>query len=328
MNLVYTIDNNFVPQLAANIQSVKQNNPNTHLNFYILSMGLSKANIDNLTAFFSDELCDVIIIDISDFKDRIAFEFDTTGWNEIVLARLLLDNYLPNKIERVIYLDADTICRSSLRGLWQADLDGKTIAMAPEPTADRNRRTSLGIGSYPYCNAGVVLFNLKKWRDNDMEKGILNFCKQNKEKLFANDQDALNVYLKDDIKVMSISYNYSNIFDYYPFEYLNKLMPNFCSKIAYEHARANPAIVHFLGEDRPWRAGNTHRFSSDYFYYLRQTPWSEAPIEYGWEQYYKAWGLFNTITSPFPSARYKVITSLIPLFMKVRAKKRRQDESR
>lgn len=161
MNLVYTIDNNFVPQLAANIQSVKQNNPNTQLNFYILSMGLSKANVDNLTGFFSDELCDVIIIDISDFKDRIAFEFDTTGWNEIVLARLLLDNYLPNKIERVIYLDADTICRSSLRGLWQADLDGKTIAMAPEPTADRNRRTSLGIGSYPYCNAGVVLFNLK-----------------------------------------------------------------------------------------------------------------------------------------------------------------------
>ena len=200
--------------------------------------------------------------------------------------------------------------------------------MAPEPTADRNRRTSLGIGSYPYCNAGVVLFNLKKWRDNDMEKGILNFCKRNKEKLFANDQDALNVYLKDDIKVMSISYNYSNIFDYYPFEYLNKLMPNFCSKIAFEHARANPAIVHFLGEDRPWRAGNTHRFSSDYFYYLRQTPWSEAPIEYGWEQYYKAWGLFNTITSPFPSARYKAITSLIPLFMKVRAKKRKQDESR
>lgn len=30
MNLVYTIDNNFVPQLAANIQSVKQNNPNTN----------------------------------------------------------------------------------------------------------------------------------------------------------------------------------------------------------------------------------------------------------------------------------------------------------
>ena len=113
MNLVYTIDNNFVPQLAANIQSVKQNNPNIHLNFYILSMGLSKANVNNLTDFFSDELCDVIIIDISDFKDRIAFEFDTTGWNEIVLARLLLDNYLPNKIEWVIYLDANTICRSS-----------------------------------------------------------------------------------------------------------------------------------------------------------------------------------------------------------------------
>ena len=130
MNLVYTIDNNFVPQLAANIQSVKQNNPNIQLNFYILSMGLSKANVDYLTDFFSDKLCDVIIIDISDFKDRIAFEFDTTGWNEIVLARLLLDNYLPNEIERVIYLDADTICRSSLREFWQADLDGKTIACA------------------------------------------------------------------------------------------------------------------------------------------------------------------------------------------------------
>ena len=57
MNLVYTIDNNFVPQLAANIQSVKQNNPNIQLNFYILSMGLSKANVDYLTDFFSAMRC-------------------------------------------------------------------------------------------------------------------------------------------------------------------------------------------------------------------------------------------------------------------------------
>ncbi len=44
-----------------------------------------------------------------------------------------------------------------------------------------------------------------------------------KWRAFANDQDALNGALKEEIKTLSITYNYFNIFDVYPYRTLEKL---------------------------------------------------------------------------------------------------------
>lgn len=48
---------------------------------------------------------------MGDIKQYFDFEFDTTGWNSIVLARLVLDKFLPEDMEKVLYLDGDTIVR-------------------------------------------------------------------------------------------------------------------------------------------------------------------------------------------------------------------------
>lgn len=53
----------------------------------------------------------VIIKELGDIKQYFDFEFDTTGWNSIVLARLVLDKFLPEDMEKVLYLDGDTIVR-------------------------------------------------------------------------------------------------------------------------------------------------------------------------------------------------------------------------
>ena len=51
----------------------------------------------------------------------------TAGLSPAALFRLLVPELLP-QAERVIYLDADTVVTSSLRPLWELDLDGHHAA--------------------------------------------------------------------------------------------------------------------------------------------------------------------------------------------------------
>lgn len=324
MDIFYTVDNNYVPQLATNICSVCRNHPHGEdILFHILSKGISEENQLHLTDFVRGFNQNVKFYNISNFMDTLGFEFDTAGWNEIVLARLLMSDFLPSSLSRVIYLDADTLVLDDLVRLWDQDLAGKTVGMVCEPTADRSRRERLGIGGYNYHNAGVLLVDLDRWRSTSCQERILRYCSANAEALFANDQDALNVVLRDEIKTLGPEFDYSNIFDYYNYEFLNALMPGFATKTEFNAARQHPVIVHYLGEERPWRQGNTHRFDSEYHTYLGQTPWHDAKYEEGWELYFAAWRAFNFVTKPFPSVRYRIINSLIPAFMRLRAKKRK-----
>ena len=324
MDIFYTVDDNFVPQLAANICSVCENHPQAgDLVFHIFSKGISKSNQENLNEFVVGYGQGIAFYDISGFMDKLGFEFDTAGWNEIVLARLFMAEFLPKELDRVIYLDADTLVLGDIADMWNQDLGEKTIGMVCEPTADRARRANLGISGHNYHNAGVLLVDLSKWRSRSYQKQILSFCQENSGKLFANDQDALNVVLKDDIQTLSPRFDYSNVFDYYSYKFLNKLMPGFATQEDFDASKKHPVVVHFLGEDRPWREGNTHRFNADYHRYLKKTPWVNARNEGGWGAYYIAWRVFNGVTKPFPQVRYGIINSLIPVFMKYRALKRK-----
>lgn len=324
MDIFYAIDDNFVPQLAASVCSVCENHSRYgDINFHIFSMGISISNQDSLAGFVRSYGHGIMFHDISSFMDKIGFGFDTGGWNEVILARLLMSEFLSSDLHRIIYLDADTLILGDIATLWNQDLAGKTLGMVCEPTADRIRRTNLGIGDYKYCNSGVLLVDLDNWRSFDWQDKILAYCRENADYLLASDQDALNVVLKDDIAILSPRFNYSNVFDYYPYIFLNKLMPGFATLEDYSESGQHPVVVHFLGEERPWREGNTHRFSAEYHFYLEKTPWANAKCESGWSLYFAVWRIFNTITMPFPQIRYVIINSLIPAFMKYRAAKRR-----
>ena len=45
-----------------------------------------------------------------------------------------------------------------------------------------------------------------------------------------------------------------------------------------------------------------------------------SPLELGWENYFKAFNLFNTVMKPFPMLRYKIMDTLIPIMIKHRKK--------
>ena len=324
MNILYTVDNNFVPQLGAGICSVCENNTRSDIVFYVFSNGITPENIGLLKDLVKRYHQQINIIDIDGFQDWLGFDFDTTGWNEIVLARLIMARLLPPNIDRILYLDGDTIVRGDLSTLWETDFSERTVGMVIEPTVDPKRLELMGLKDRPYFNAGVLFVNLKEWRTRDAEGRLLECCQTKQDLLFANDQDAINITLADEILPLSPTYNYCNSFDIYPYRTLRRLMPAFADRETFDEAHRSPKIVHYLGEERPWRQGNTHRFRDDWRRYLSLTPWADTPQEQGWGTYFVLWRIFNTVTKPFPMTRWRIMTKLIPKFISLRSRKRRR----
>lgn len=324
MNILYTLNDKFVPQVSAGICSVCENNKDVKkIDFYLMSLKIKEENKKKLKKFIKKKYNrDIIYIELDDLSKYFDFDFDTNGWNPIVLARLLLDKLLPEKLDKILYLDGDTIVRGNLQDLWNIDMNEKVIAASIEPTMDKKRKDSLNLNGKPYYNAGVLLVDLNNWKKYKAGKIVLDYYREHNGNLFANDQDAINGSLNDKILTISPKYNFYNIFYQYNYKFLNKLCDfKYIEKGTYNDALENPVIIHYLGEERPWRIGNKHKYRKDYLYYLGLTPWSNCNLEKGWRLYFVCWNCFNFITKPFPSLRYKIINHLIPLFMKHRSKK-------
>lgn len=323
MNILYTLNDKFVPQVAAGITSVCENNKDfKEINFYLMSMGITDTNKKKLQKYIKKYKRNIVFIELDNLNKYFDFDFDTNGWNPIVLARLLLDKLLPKELDRVLYLDGDTIVRDSLTELWKTDMNGYAIAASIEPTIDKKRKKSMEMAGFPYYNAGVLLVDLKKWRKDKVGEQIINYYHNHDGKLFANDQDAINGSQKGKIYTLSPRYNFYNIFYQYSYRFLSRLCDfEYISRDIYKYAVDNPAIIHYLGEERPWRIGNKHKYRDDYLKYLNMTPWANQNMESGWKFYFLCWNCFNFLTKPFPSLRYNIINRLIPVFMKYRSKK-------
>ena len=186
MNIIYTLNDKFVPQVAAGITSICENNEDSkEINFYLMSMGITKSNKKKLQKYINKYHRKIIFIELDDLKKYFDFDFDTNGWNPIVLARLLLDKLLPNNLEKVLYLDGDTIVRGSLKELWNTNLKNNAIAASIEPTIDKKRKENLGLKNCPYYNAGVLLINLKKWRKDKTGEEIIAFYQKKQWKVIC-----------------------------------------------------------------------------------------------------------------------------------------------
>ena len=88
-----------------------------------------------------------------------------TQWTYMSLMRLALTKILPQD-DRVLYLDVDTIVNGDLSELWNLDLTGYYIAGA------RELYWTEKLGRL-YVNAGVLVMNLKKLREDGMDDRII-----------------------------------------------------------------------------------------------------------------------------------------------------------
>lgn len=165
--------------------------------------------------------------------------------------RLAAPLLLPSELERILYLDVDTIVINSLAELADIPFDGAYFMACThvrKPLARLNQaRLGMELES-PYINSGVMLLNLPLFREHLDLAEISAFANKKKRILFLPDQDILTALYGDHVKLLdSLRYNLSDrVLALHNAEFQQE-------KLDVEWVRKNSVIVHYCGKAKPWK---------------------------------------------------------------------------
>ncbi|MCU1427040.1 MAG: LPS:glycosyltransferase [Actinomycetia bacterium] len=189
--------------------------------------------------------------------------------------RIFLPELLPD-VDRVLYLDADTLVVDELDSLFAQPLDDAYVAAVTNVLEPQFARRPLQLGlpvTQPYFNSGVLLFNLAAMRAGDCTARIVRFARE--ETLLWPDQDALNVVLGGNCVHLHPRWNCMNSLFLFP-----QARAIFGPEVV-RAACAEPAIVHFEGPElaKPWHYLSKHPYRHAYLAHRAATPWPDVEIE-------------------------------------------------
>lgn len=234
-SIAFAVNDKYVEHLIVAIYSILVNNKKLSINFYVLSTDISltsKQKLNRIADKFNDAVIDFINPDTSKINDlQLVIEHISIE----TYYRYLLPNVLPS-LDRILYLDADILVTSDLSGLWNTPLTDHYCAGVEDPYIELiDYKKEIGFSETDlYINAGVILMNLQKMRRDDIAQKLITGTQLNKEIKFQ-DQDILNITLKNQISTVDSIYNFT---------------ARHAVNEPEKHDQA--AIIHFTGPDKPW----------------------------------------------------------------------------
>ena len=268
VNIVYITDDNYVNYLRASIKSlIKNKNKNTKIEIYVIGVDLSEKSSTKILEESKDD-AHINLIKISgnllkDLKGDASLNPDVSRADN---AKFFLTSILKD-LDKVLYLDSDTIILKDLSKLYNTILfDNYVGAVEDWQTKwedNSNKR---------YFNNGVMLLNLKKMREDDIETKLINFKKKDKVKRFVT-QDTFNSIMLNRVFYLPLKYN-----AFAPeYDYNKKAYPTQSRRVF----QKDVAIIHYCGYGnlKPWKKINFIRKSNRIWY-------KYAPLDF-WKEHFK-----------------------------------------
>lgn len=279
MEIVCSTDNNYVMPTGVMLTSLFENNKGENICVHVLDGGLadeSKSQLNDIANKYSQH---IVYYKINDelFKD---FPIDNANQachihSMATYYRLYMSKILPENIDKIIYLDGDLLVLDSLKSLWDMNLDGYALAAVPDPF--NNRVDHYNSLRYPmelgYFNAGVLLVNLRYWRDNNVLVDFLDLIKEHPERLTSHDQDVLNYTFRN--KKLTLPLKYNMMPEYLYRKEFNNMLWSFEEEIS--EGQKNPVIVHFTFVPKPWFKDCPNPYRKVFLEYRSKTIWSDSP---------------------------------------------------
>ncbi len=243
MNLLVTLNSNYILPLTALLRSLMKSNPDREFVIYVAHSSLTEEDFEKINAnvdLSRTKICPIVIS-----NEMMAEAPVLKRISKETYYRLLAHEYLPESVERVLYIDPDTVVIKPLDEFYNVDF-GSNILAGCTHVKGLLRRANLKRLSLPrtveYLNAGVLMMNLKLMRTMYTSEHIFEFIRRNGNDLLLADQDVLNaLYGRQTIVLNPEIYNCDE---------------TTCRrhKLKIEDVRRNAVIIHFNGSIKPWKA--------------------------------------------------------------------------
>ena len=264
IHFLYCFDENYNKQAFTSMYSLLEN-INTNIKIHILH------NLDKKNVFVPEKVSNHIYLNeikFYKFKDN-KFKFqniDNTHVSSATYFRLFLQDYIPDYINELIYLDPDTIVISNFLEetnhiFKELTSKKKLIAAKTELIKDEflpNERFNRLNLTKSYFNAGVMFINYSLWQKENYSEKFIKKMKNLNSKIIEWDQDVMNSLLNGDYLEINKSLNYIVL----PEKYMDK--------------KIKPIILHFAGSKKPWLTSGAFTKNSYFYHKIYREIYSES----------------------------------------------------
>ena len=173
----------------------------------------------------------------------------------VPFGKALIPNMLRQEVDRLIYLDADTVVLGGLDELYDTDLASYTMGAVSYETFGQTQQAQffleegLDLGERAF-NSGVMLLNVQQWVDLNITQQVVDLIHRHHYRYRGADQPILNLVFYRNFMPLRIRFN-----------------KRASASLPLDSAEVNDGIIHFVGIPKPfdlagrWANKNFHIYS-------------------------------------------------------------------
>ena len=282
MNIVMTSGDLYSKLAITTLKSLFLNNKHVdEMVIYYIGDRLSEESRNNLINLADEYGREIVFLPMPEHFDNLA---GSNRNGQTVFCYCYFQDLLPASVEKVLLLEGDQVITGNIEELYDTDITDYYIAAADDLQSSLYKKKIGMKKDSPYVNCGMILYNLKKWREDGLTEKITDVLNSNQHMFFYDVQDVINYTVEGGVKVLPPKYNCTTavvLFEYK--DMLRYRRPStVCSEAEFEEGREHPVIVHFtknqIIQPRPWIENCYHPYEKYYLKVRSKTVMKDAPL--------------------------------------------------
>lgn len=277
LNIAYSCDEAYVHHTGISMISLFENNKDIEqIEIFFIAKEVSDESLLTLRGIAEKHKRLFSVVPFN----SICYDLDVkdTGRHiETIYAKLFFTR-IP-KIDKIIYLDSDTIVAGSLKELCEIKLGDNFFAgvnaRAINPADKLNLKKS-----DPFINDGVVFINLEECRKHNILEKFKEFIAQHNGNPPLLSEGVINKVCTGKIKVIHPKFNLmSSLIEFKGNRFAS--IDSYYTNDILKEAISDPVIIHYLAAfyNRPWNINCTHPMKDAYLHYKSLSVWKDLPLE-------------------------------------------------
>ena len=238
--IFYACDDAFAKYTIVSLSSMIKNASKDYIyKIYILHTDISKEMMDKTLALENDNF-KISFVSVDKYLRSISKKLPLRHYySKTTYYRLFIAEMYP-QYDKALYIDSDTIVLSDISELYNTDVSNHYLAGCREQAMEQVDvygtyvEKVIGISRHSFFNAGIILINCKKFRDDKvLDKfihylGIYDF-------IVTQDEDYLNLVCKDNVLWLDQKWN-----------------TELTDGLNYSYNIKEANILHFIMVNKPW----------------------------------------------------------------------------
>lgn len=246
INILVTLDKNYIPHLNVMLFSLLERNPDCHFDVYLLHAALSETDVlSTIRILGAQGQLHLVCADSLELENAPT----TSRYPKEIYYRIFAAQLLPESLDRILYLDPDLIVNGSIQSLYDLPMNDYFFAAASHTGPFLRKVNGFRLDledDAPYINSGVMLMNLEQLRREQAPEEVFSFIETHHSSLILPDQDVISSLYGSKIHALD-TYRYNMT------ERLYQRHAAFEKDFDLEWVKEHSVIIHYCGRNKPWK---------------------------------------------------------------------------